>query len=335
MFNPFDISPEVLARLEAAKQEAEERAQRRREARLAAGLCETAGTGRPEPEISFVEIPRDEEFDDDEEEDAELDEESPFDDPTIEQRGNELFKMLQSSDPAELAARAEEMKEAATQLMGDLFQDQGFQDVLAHSKDVVQQDDLRRQDLIELGDSRLGGLPDLPQSIAWPESGGKRLPFVAQLNLSEIPPAPHLPNSGWMYVFAWVGAESNEVAVRFYDGDKSTLERAPRPAEGQLLKDWCDSEVYTPVALQCTTKPTDDDDYVACWLQGEMWEVFGTPGQVADYEMKDGEDWINLLAIQSSGSMEWSDSGHLYLLIRRSDYEQGNFDNILPAVGSS
>lgn len=345
MSSPFDANQvfggnqDFLARLEAAQKEAEQRAQQRREARLAAGLCETAGTGRPEPQIVFVEIPRDEEFDEDEyqeEEEAELEEELPFDDPTIGQRVNDIWKTLQSGDPADLAKQAPEMLESIGQLKDDLFQDSGFQDVLANCEEMARQDELRRQELIGLGNSRLGGLPDLPESIAWPESRGKLLPFVAQLNLNEIPASPLLPSPGWMYVFAWIGDEGREAGVSFYDGDVSTLRRAPRPPEGQLLKDWTNTDVYTPVALRCLghDQPAEEE-YEACWLQGEMWDVFGTPGEFADYEMKDGEDWINLLAITSAGSMEWSDSGHLYLLIRRSDYEQGNFDNILPAIGSS
>ncbi|WP_425400598.1 DUF1963 domain-containing protein [Aeoliella sp.] len=293
MSNPFDanpdfkIKPEFLAQLEAMKQEAEKRVQQRREARLAAGLCETAGTGRPEPEIAFLEIPRDEEEEEDEyleEDDAEMEAESPFDDPTIEQRADNLLRMPPSGTPEELAKRAPEMLEAIEQLKSDLFQDQGFQRTLAYCREVIEEDKLRRQDLIELGDSRLGGLPDLPKSIPWPESEGKLLPFVAQLDLSGIPATQLLPNKGWMYVFAWIGMTGREVAVHFYDGDKSTLERAPRPSEGRVLMDWLGTDIYAPVALRCLgdEKPTEDE-YVLCWLQGELSEVFGTPGAYADH----------------------------------------------------
>src|SRR5207237_7059928 len=37
------------------------------------------------------------------------------------------------------------------------------------------------------GASRVGGLPDLPPGVEWPRHDGKRLPFVAQLDLSEFP----------------------------------------------------------------------------------------------------------------------------------------------------
>src|SRR4051794_5221415 len=55
-----------------------------------------------------------------------------------------------------------------------------------------------------VGAPRLGGEPDLPPDVAWPTRGGKRLPFIAQLDCSTLPrwAGSPLPASGWLYAFA-------------------------------------------------------------------------------------------------------------------------------------
>ena len=38
-----------------------------------------------------------------------------------------------------------------------------------------------------LGGSRIGGMPDLPPEICWPVWEDQPIPFIAQLDLAEIP----------------------------------------------------------------------------------------------------------------------------------------------------
>jgi uncharacterized protein YwqG len=57
---------------------------------------------------------------------------------------------------------------------------------------------------LRLGTTKIGGSPDLPQGRAWPASKGSALPFVAQINLSDVVPydTEHLlPASGLLYFF--------------------------------------------------------------------------------------------------------------------------------------
>jgi uncharacterized protein YwqG len=57
---------------------------------------------------------------------------------------------------------------------------------------------------IRLGHTRLGGVPDLPQGIRWPEYDGVPLPFIAQINLSEVASYDtqhRLPSTGMLYFF--------------------------------------------------------------------------------------------------------------------------------------
>jgi uncharacterized protein YwqG len=63
-----------------------------------------------------------------------------------------------------------------------------------------------REDLgkLGMGESRIGGAPDLPASMKWPEHNGKPLSFLAQIRLCDT--APHdrellLPPSGYLYFF--------------------------------------------------------------------------------------------------------------------------------------
>ncbi len=55
-----------------------------------------------------------------------------------------------------------------------------------------------------LGVSRFGGLPDLPVGVAWPNCEAGPIPFLAQVNLSELPSSPGrelLPERGLLSFF--------------------------------------------------------------------------------------------------------------------------------------
>jgi len=54
---------------------------------------------------------------------------------------------------------------------------------------------------ISVGESKLGGLPDLPSGLTWPDWETGYLTFVAQVNLSELPASDLLPNLGVLSFF--------------------------------------------------------------------------------------------------------------------------------------
>jgi uncharacterized protein YwqG len=57
---------------------------------------------------------------------------------------------------------------------------------------------------LALGQSRLGGEPDLPRSFAWPTFKGEPLAFVAELNLADVAaaaPVDGLPKEGHLWFF--------------------------------------------------------------------------------------------------------------------------------------
>lgn len=93
---------------------------------------------------------------------------------------------------------------------------------------------------LELGVSKLGGLPDLPKGAEWITWKDEPLSFIAQLRISDI--TAHdvenaLPQSGMLYFF--YDAESQPWGyspedrggwkVLYYNGDLSLLARTPAP----------------------------------------------------------------------------------------------------------
>jgi len=79
----------------------------------------------------------------------------------------------------------------------------------------------RANEAFSIGASKLGGLPDLPPSLAWPEWKTGSLMFVAQVNLAELPASDLLPNVG--------------VLSFFYDREQSAWGFDPNHQEGFRL----------------------------------------------------------------------------------------------------
>ncbi|BDP40474.1 hypothetical protein DAETH_04430 [Deinococcus aetherius] len=81
------------------------------------------------------------------------------------------------------------------------------------------------------GESRIGGLPDLPAALSWPLSeGGEALTFLLQLNLRDVPhfAGNPLPGRGMLYVFLGLDEPASDVEHRLllYTGDEGL---SPRP----------------------------------------------------------------------------------------------------------
>jgi len=100
--------------------------------------------------------------------------------------------------------------------------------------------------LLPVGASKLGGCPDLPPILAWPTWKTGPLSFVAQINLSDVPPNNLLPNNGVLSFFydmeqsAWGFDPNHREGFRtLYFSDASALVRLsepPRPVPGGVLR---------------------------------------------------------------------------------------------------
>jgi hypothetical protein len=210
--------------------------------------------------------------------------------------------------------------------------------------------DRQAQERLPLGASRLGGVPDLPPGVAWPTWEGRKLPFLAQIDLTAVPArrGALLPSQGWLYAFGLFGNDpANEpppVVVMREVGDRSVLDRAAPPGDGEIWPFRDGKSVYNVVPLlpkrrdpaaagaKAGRRGGRED---ACDLLGDFDHVFGTPGSIADEELRGGDDWINLLTLHSVGSMQWNDCGYLYILIRRTDLAAGDFSQVCATIRSS
>ena len=89
---------------------------------------------------------------------------------------------------------------------------------------------------ITIGASKLGGVPDLPAGVAWPEWKTGYLTFVAQVNLAELPEIDSFPNGGMLSFFydreqsAWGFDPNHKEGFRlWYFPETSRLIRAVEP----------------------------------------------------------------------------------------------------------
>ena len=107
---------------------------------------------------------------------------------------------------------------------------------------------------LEIGQTKIGGQPDLPDGIKWPQfKDGKPLAFLAQINLGDVAAVTELsalPKTGIIYffsVFGWqVAGDSdpqlpaekytnNWTKILYYQGDKITLRRRCPPSSVNLF----------------------------------------------------------------------------------------------------
>lgn len=122
----------------------------------------------------------------------------------------------------------------------------------------------------DLGQSKIGGQPDLPEGMEWPAfKDGKPLAFLAQINLAEVASVsklPGLPASGLLSFFSVFGWQSEDDAdpqlppgryehgwtrVLYHPGSHKALQRCRTPSDVNSFR----AAKVTFVAITCF--PTD------------------------------------------------------------------------------
>ena len=100
----------------------------------------------------------------------------------------------------------------------------------------------------EIGQSRIGGIPDLPASIPWLKDSinGEYLCFILQINLADLPAFPEnpFPKQGMLYLFVNDG-ENNPEQLIFYNG-KEPLQPVTLPQDNLFITDW-----YEDLVVHC------------------------------------------------------------------------------------
>ena len=222
------------------------------------------------------------------------------------------------------------------------------------------------------GASRFGGLPDLPPDLPWPQAEGRKIQFLAQLDLAALPQwaGSPLPADGWLYLFGLYENEHDWVTVvRHHRGPRSALVRQPLPRPDEIWMGRVESTAYELLPLAPRLGATIDGTRAARavgedpfmfasdlsvaieeaaaydpppadhrdvgWMLAEIDGADGTTADMAGMMKLPGDDWVNLLAVRSRGTMQWSDCGTLYALIRRSDLARGDFSNVRMGMGSA
>src|SRR5687768_6791020 len=98
------------------------------------------------------------------------------------------------------------------------------------------------EDILSVGASKIGGMPDLPSDIDWPYWQDKVLSFIAQFDLSEVSQYDEgrvLPASGMLYFFydaielpgGYDPADRGGWRSFYFGGDTSSLTRIAPPPE--------------------------------------------------------------------------------------------------------
>jgi uncharacterized protein YwqG len=219
-------------------------------------------------------------------------------------------------------------------------------------------------DYSQLGNTRLGGLPDLPVGLTWPtvtgEDGRAHLGFLAQVNLSQLPRTADelLPQEGMLYFFSEEVGGHDFVRAIYHPGG-GRLKRAKARARLCPFFDEGDSNLRPH---QATVRLVVSTPNYASWdpEAKEMWQALqeldltdayfdlqksligpkhGRPGQghqLLGYPTgvrltgKPSDDRVLLFEMDSDKAIGtcWSDSGLLHVLIHQNDLTARRFDRV-------
>ena len=200
--------------------------------------------------------------------------------------------------------------------------------------------------------SKFGGLPVVPDSFQWPMCDGEPIPFLLQLDFSEINAdgsIANFPKSGLIYVFVdeFVGDDGwkQKTKILFFER-AARLTRAHKPhdletvfkevyIEHSFVKtypDKYDCDEAFEIYRQVLDSGMDDRYDELCEKNNNCHLVGGWPSYVQDggfvKECRESEQdrWVLLLQIKSEDEYMWD--GVLHICIREKDLAAKNFNNI-------
>lgn len=179
-----------------------------------------------------------------------------------------------------------------------------------------------------LGLSRMGGLPDLPQGMAWPQGRQGALSFVMQLRLDEATGTLHfgLPDQGMLYFFVEDDELAKNVKHRLiWVENISALQTAKQPPMSKMHGDdliphaikivhGVDVPIWDLYKLDCHERD-DSSDLLSRFesvLKGTS-DPEGTAGKLFGYQSRERHsplECMALLSLSSSDSHPLSAVGH-------------------------
>lgn len=178
---------------------------------------------------------------------------------------------------------------------------------------------------LPLGDSRLGGSPDLPAEQEWPAG----MAFVAQFNLSQCPKLPDLPSAGWLVFFVSDDdlLDGADCRVLLLDPQASLVARtAPEGCKtypGRSLK--LKKEFSLPGAYSALAHGLEVDlrkryrrilDDLDQGPEDVQHRLLGVPAPIQDDFLAGDSERYLLCQIDSEPKIGlfWGDSGRLYFI---------------------
>jgi uncharacterized protein YwqG len=170
-----------------------------------------------------------------------------------------------------------------------------FEPLLRHEITIIPEESDESE--INVGQSKIGGQPDLPQNQTWfKEDNGKSLSFLAQINLNEtnqFDSANQLPSSGLIYFFysaeqeAWGfdPKDKDKFKVFYFDGDITDIRRRdfprdlPEHSRFKACKMSFANSVSAPnwesEAMNGILSDEEQDAYIDLTVDGEITKLLG------------------------------------------------------------
>ena len=251
--------------------------------------------------------------------------------------------------------KRERLEPIATQrkTLGEMFSEAG----LAQHAEALIQPCLRlsstRVELkaLALGESRLGGLPDLPAGLAWPSVKKEPLTFVAQLDLAalerQLSKSP-LPAKGQLAFFVSTdpdgeGGYLETAKVLFLAPGVKLVRRAlPDGYEGPLFQA-CRLELVPMLKVPSSSHPrvtkrlkgealSAYSDHVDL-LQAPQHQVLGYRDHGYDSENPADAQLLFQCSSDPQADMTWGDVEELSFFIKEKDLAKGDFSKVWPYFG--
>lgn len=193
------------------------------------------------------------------------------------------------------------------------------------------------EDDLPLGTSRMGGAPDLPPGAPWPESKGRPMEFLAQIDFAAAAAAyrlPDFPDSGWVALFRDLRAmEEGDYDDRRqwqwlqFDCPAEILVRNEQPLDVTERFNFCEiifePELCLPNDVQERFAAADPalEEEIYEYLDNTIWDIRNGPyhrlggiPMLIQSDIDDYRGWEFLMQIDSDDEVGWmwGDMGRIY-----------------------
>ncbi|EOW9529066.1 YwqG family protein [Bacillus cytotoxicus] len=209
----------------------------------------------------------------------------------------------------------------------------------------------KQKDKLEIGQSKMGGVPDVPVSFEYPTYKGEPLQFIAQFHVTDLKNIDfkhNLPQTGMLYFFRYEnhfmeeGDFQGAGRVLYYDVSVDQLKRMEHIEERFTQ---CEISFESTYKLpELFIEDEGDSDRFLQLLEElipdhyDNHQVFGEPFSVQNDVLQEAGEYIGvnrhdmvlLFQVDSdynNCNMMWGDLGMLYFCIGNEDLKHRRFEN--------